>query len=449
MKKREDLLNGPIDESLRRFAYPLAVSFVIHILYSWVDTFYVSRLGSDNIAAVGFSENIIFFIFTLCSGFGIGSGIVVARRTGELNHSEADRTATLAIVFMLVFASSVMLLLFFTYPLILNMMDVRGTVRDLVKEYMGSVIFGIPGIMSIFQINSIIRSSGNSKIPMMILISSSIVNAAVSPFLIFGFWIFPQMGMFGAGLGTAIAQWSGAIFAMYLLKRGVTPVSIVFKNFKWDWRIIGKIFRIGFPAALQMSSVGVNRLLLITLANTFGTAVVAAYHLGLKVDLFVFMSVFAVGVAIEIITGQNLGARKVRRIYRYYFSALKQLSFIMIALGIGVFFFGEYFVRVFTNDPEIISIAEVYFKITAFIYVPFSIGIISTRVISGSGDTYRSLKIVAAILLLVQLPIAYFLSVYVFNSETGIWLGVLISHISFAAIGWQSFSSRKWVYTKV
>jgi Na+-driven multidrug efflux pump len=83
MKNKVDLLSGPIDSTLRVFALPLAISFVVHMLYAWVDTFYVSRLGSIQIAAIGISEQLIFFIFTLGGGFAIGSGIVVARKVGE------------------------------------------------------------------------------------------------------------------------------------------------------------------------------------------------------------------------------------------------------------------------------------------------------------------------------------------------------------------------------
>lgn len=449
MKSKEDLLYGPIGSTLRRFTYPLAISFIIHILYSWVDTFYVSRLGDDNIAAIGFSENIVFFIFTICGGFGIGSGIVVARRTGEGNFDAADRTATMSIVFMLLYASAMAIILYFTYPYILNFMSVQGIVRQYVSEYIVGIIVGIPGIMSMFQINSIIRSTGNSKIPMYILITSSVINAIVSPFLIFGLWIFPKMGMFGAGLGTALAQWGGALLALFVIKRGITPVNIELKNFRFDWSIILRIFKIGIPASLQMSSVGLNRLILLALANTFGTTVVTTYHLGLKVDGFVFMSVFAFGVAIEIITGQNLGARNIRRIYEYYYSAIKHLSVIMLILAVGVFFFGKYFVLLFTESTEIMEKAVVYFKITAFIYIPFAIGIISTRVISGSGNTYRSLIIVVSILLLLQIPLAYILSHYIFENEVGIWVAILISHFTFAWIGWKSFIGKKWIFTRV
>ena len=85
------LLNGPIDSLIRNFTSPIALSFIITMLYSWVDIFYVSRLGSDAIAAVGVSENLLFFIFILGAGFAIGSSVIVARRIGEDNKDGANK----------------------------------------------------------------------------------------------------------------------------------------------------------------------------------------------------------------------------------------------------------------------------------------------------------------------------------------------------------------------
>mgnify|MGYP006294690127 FL=1 len=193
MKNKVDLLNGPIDSSLRVFTFPLAISFVIHMLYAWVDTFYVSRLGSTSIAAIGISEQLIFFIFTLGGGFSIGSGIVVARRIGEGNQEKADRTATQAISLMFIYSSALAVFLFFMTEPVLSAMNVEGELAELSSQYLYAVVLGVPGNYLVFQINAIVRSSGNSIFPMIMLITGTVLNAILSPLLVFGLGPFPRL----------------------------------------------------------------------------------------------------------------------------------------------------------------------------------------------------------------------------------------------------------------
>jgi putative MATE family efflux protein len=449
MKNKVDLLSGPIDTSLRVFAFPLAISFVVHMLYAWVDTFYVSRLGPSSIAAIGISEQLIFFIFTLGGGFAIGSGIVVARKVGEGNQHKADLTATQAIVMMFLYSSFLAIFLYLMTDPVLSMMNVEGELAALSAAYLNAVVIGVPANYLIFQINAIVRSSGNSMFPMYMLLLGTVLNAILSPLLIFGPWIFPRLEMFGAGLATALAQILTVIVSIIALRRGYTPISITFKGFRFEWNIVKTIVRISIPTSLQFLSVSVNRLLLFTIANTFGTTVVAAYTLGLKVDLFVFMSIFAVGAAIEIVSGQNMGAGQYERIFQYHRSAVKQLSWLMAFLGTAVFFGGEYFSMIFTTEQVIIDETVKYFRITAFSYIPFAVGIVSTRVISGAGDTLRSLRIVATILLLIQLPMAYILSMFTSLDQTGIWISILTSQVLFAFFGLYSLFQKKWMSVKI
>ena len=449
MKNKVDLLNGPIDSSLRVFTFPLAISFVIHMLYAWVDTFYVSRLGSTSIAAIGISEQLIFFIFTLGGGFSIGSGIVVARRIGEGNQEKADRTATQAISLMFIYSSALAVFLFFMTEPVLSAMNVEGELAELSSQYLYAVVLGVPGNYLVFQINAIVRSSGNSIFPMIMLITGTVLNAILSPLLVFGLGPFPRLEIYGAGLATAIAQSITAVISLIALRKGITPITITFHKFRFNLQVIKTIVRISIPTSLQFLSVSVNRLLLFTMANVFGTTVVAAYTLGLKVDLFVFMSIFATGAAIEIISGQNMGARQFERIFLYHKSAIKQLSILMMVLALLVFFGGKYFSMIFTTNPDIIDETVTYFRIIAFSYIPFAVGIISTRVISGAGDTKRSLKIVATILLLIQLPMAYLLSMYTGLDQTGIWISILFSQVLFAVFGLIALFRKKWMFVKL
>jgi putative MATE family efflux protein len=447
-KKSINLLSGPVDSSLRHFVFPLAFSFLIHIVYSWVDMYYVSLLGESQMAAMGVSERIWFFTFAIGSGFAIGSSVIISRRIGERNQDEADKTATQSLVFMFLFAVVIALVFWFSLPFILNIMGISNNLTDYAVLYFTGLIFGIPFNFLIFQINAIIRSTGDSFFPMVILISSNIVNAILTPLMMFGIGPFPELGIFGAGLATAHAQLFGAAFGILLLLKGKAPVSIIFKDFRLDFGTAGKIFKIGVPASLQLIVVSLNSIGIAAIANKFGTEVLATFIIGLRVDLLVSMPIFAVGAAIEIISGQNLGALQLRRIFEYHRSALKKLSIVIIIASALVFIFGGNFAKIFTEDPKIINEVENYLRIVAFNYMPFSVGIITLRVISGAGAYFRSLAIVSIVMLAVQLPLAFGLS-SLFNSQNGIWFGMLISSIIFAVISLFELNRKKWIRAKV
>jgi putative MATE family efflux protein len=445
MRKDVDLLNMPVDSSLRKFAMPLAVSFLIQNLYTWVDMYYVSKLSSDAIAAIRVSDQLIFLMFSVASGFAIGSAIIIARRIGESRRDAANYTASQSILFMLFISILVTAFFVFFTDDIVRLMNLDKQVAPMVINYIHSIVCGIPATFLIFHLNAIVRASGNSVFPMIILISANFLNVIIAPFLIFGIGPFPRLEMEGAGLSTAIAQNLGLVLAITGILKGQVSIKLKFKGVKFDYQMYWRIFKLGFPATLQILSVSINKLFMIALANSFGVMVLTTYMFGGSVDMIIFMSIFAVGAAVEIITGQNLGAGKIDRIFAYHRSAIKQLSYLLLVLVVLIFAFSAYFISLFISDMKLISEIEIYLRIAVFAYLPFSVGIISLRVISGSGDYFRSFRLVTFIFFAIQLPFAYFLSEYTSLNHYGIWYAILISHIVFAVLALISLYGEKWL----
>lgn len=443
-KMRVNLLSDPIDSSLRTFAIPLTFSFLVQFIYSLIDRFYVSRLGVDAIAAIGASDQIAFLVFTLASGFGVGTGILVARRIGEGNFDDAGTVAAQAIAAMIVIGSVFTGLLYVAVPYIPSLFNLEPNVAQYSKEYMGMLFLGVVGNLLTFQISAIIRSTGNSVFPMVILIMTTIVNAIVAPLLIFGLGPFPELGMKGAGLATAAAQISGATISLWALVNGKANIVPSFSGFKVDFSIIRRIAKQGLPASLQMVSVSLNRVFLFKIVGTYGTAVVAGYTLGLYADMIVFMFVFAMGMAVEVATGQNLGAKKVERVHAYYRSALKQLSGLMVAFAAVVYLWGTDFVMIFTTDAETIQQAVQYLHISVIGYLFFGIGVVTIRVISGAGAAFLSMGITSGSILGIQLPLAYALSHFAGWGPVGVWTALVTGYLIFSVIAHLAYRNGKW-----
>lgn len=443
--KNVDVLQDDVDSSLRKLAAPLALAFVLNILNGWVDKIYVSRLGDVELASMGVSEQIRLLVFTLGIGFAIGTGVVVARRIGEGKKEEANEVATQALAIMFVYAILISFICFVFLDELLSFLGYVGDLKDLSTVYLQAILIGAPFNFIIFQSNAIVRSTGNTFFPMVMIGLTIIMNAILSPFLIFDIILDEGMGVFGAGLATAISQFLGMILTLYVIQKGYTPVTLKIKGFKPDFKIILKILQRGIPSTLQYLSLSFNRMGMFALANTFGVKVVAAYTLGLSFDLFVFMPIFGTAVAIEIVSGQNRGAGNVSRIFDYFYSAIKQISFFVVPFMIIAFFGGEFFASWFSKDKEIIEETGKFLSITSLSYMFFAIGVMCTRVISGAGDTTRSFFIYSGVLFLIQLPLAWILATKFDMAQDGLYFGIFISYLIFMFLGLYHVYRRKWL----
>ncbi len=442
--RRVDLINDPIGPSLRRFAVPLAFSFIINMVYSLIDRFYVSRLGDPAIAAIGSSDQIVFLLFTLVSGFAVGSGIIVARRFGEGDRVGASRTGTQALVGMAITAALVTAVMYGLLPVIPTVMQMDTTVETLSMEYLSMLLIGFTFNLMNFQMFSIVRSTGNAVFPMTVLVITVVLNAIIAPFLIFGIGPFPELGMRGAGLATALSQISGTAIALTALVRGWTNIHLDFTQFRLDAGLLRRVAKQGLPASLQMLSVSLNRAAIFAIVAGFGTNVTAAYTLGLNIDMMVFMSVFAMGIAVETATGQNLGAQQPERVRMIHRSAITQIGILMLLLAVVVWLFGTEFVKLYSQQPETIAEATQYLNITVIGYVFFSTGLLTVRVLSGAGAALLAMSITAGSLLGIQLPLALILGYGLAMGPLGVWIALAIGYAIFTLISLVIFRRNRW-----
>jgi putative MATE family efflux protein len=448
-ESRSPILSGAITPTLWSFTLPLTFSFMVNIVYSWIDTYFVSHLGAAAIAAIGFCEQVNFAIFNVSSGFVVGTGIIIARRIGEGKKADAERVAAQSVVVMLGFSLVVMCAFYVGLPWILPAFGLEGTRLVYAMEYMRTVLLGVPGIFFIFLLNVIMRSAGNSAFSMRTLLLSTLMNALLAPVFVFGVGPIPALGMAGAGLATALAQLAGGAWGLYEAFSGKNVVALPRQLPKPEWSVVRSIVALGVPSSLQFIAISLSRISMMAIANHFGIAVAAAYTLGLKVDLFVYMPIFAVGVAIESITGQNLGAKQVARVFAFYRTALWQVVAITGALGVAAYALGRQFVAFFTSDQSIIGLSAEYLRTMAFAYPIFAVLVLSVRILSGAGDAIRAMIIFGGMAIFIQLPLVYALSHWTVFSYAGLWVGVLVAYVIMAATALYAVYDRKWLAIKV
>ncbi|HVZ41466.1 MAG TPA: MATE family efflux transporter [Candidatus Kapabacteria bacterium] len=448
-EERNALIDGPIAPTLWRLAVPLAFGFIINGVYAWINMYFVSRLGDTAIAAIGFSDQINMTVFTIGSGFCIGTGIIVARRIGEGRSRQASAIATQAFSFMALYATLAAALLYVAIPHVLVLLQLRGEMLELTRAYQLTILFGLPANLLTFQANASIRSTGNTMFPMVVAITCAIVNALLDPVLIFGLLGMPKLGVQGAAIATTAAQWVGAVIATTALYSGRLNFRLHRPTIRFNRDVITSIFRLGVPSSLQSLSVSLGRVILISVVNLFGTAAVAAYTIGLRVDVLVMMPVFATAIAIETLVSQNIGARRFDRVHAFRITARRHLLLVVAAMGMLIYLFAGALAGIFTNDPQVAALTVRYLHIAVPGYMLFVIGQTATRALSGAGHALRSLGITAAVLWFLQIPLAYLLARFTTLGETGIFIGITASYLLFAGISTYAVRGSRWMMKTV
>ncbi len=421
----ERLGYAPLGRLLLRLSLPSIAATVTLSLYNIVDTFWVAKLGHGAIAAL----TIVFPYQILFAAMGIGTGIgvaaLVSRRFGENNPQATNRVAG-----QIFFLSAFWGLLFMTVAAFFSqtILTAFGATPDIMEygtQYLTIVVFGAPQIIFALVTSSLIRGSGDAVKPMVIMITASVINIILDPFMILGLGPFPEMGVRGAALATIIAQSFGAAIALYFLLGHRTAYRIKFANLKPNMSILKDIYRVGAPSTILQVTESLCFILFNIVVSSFGSISIAAVGLAMRVTDLAFMPVFGLSDGLLPIIGFNFGAGYLKRLWR----AVKLASVsIALVLGVGVVcieIFAPQIIGIFSDDPELLAVTVPAMRImlcTMFLIGP-SVMFVTTFQGLSRGMMALILSLVRQLIFFI--PLLYLLR-YLLGLN-GVWLSLPIS----------------------
>lgn len=452
IKKHKDYTEGSIINSILKMGLPSMVGFLANHLYAMADMFWVSRLqnSESSIAAITFFSNLLWVLFAFNSLIGPGSVAIISRRYGEKDYDNTERAIKETIILKLFFGTLLGIIGWLFVKDMLSFLGAENEVLTLGVSYGRILLFGLPVMYATYSFFTAMRSIANPAIAMALMIGSNILNAALDPLFIFGYWGFPELGLEGAAyasiLSYSLTFTVGAILfktkytniTMHLIGR--TSVSI-----KSMWQIL----KIGTPALLGDLSFSGSRLLLTPLVASFGMSVVAAYGVGIQVFGFGIMLIVGIGLGLSSLIGHNLGANKVAR--------AKSTANQSIVLGIGIltgfgfltYFFGELYMSLFFDSPETIAIGTEMLQIWSFGFPAFGAFIMLEMIHSGVGHNkpYMVMSVIHGWGLQV-LPALIAVSYFGFDKMAIWWIFTISGFIS-AAIFYLYYRRGRWLTVKV
>ena len=434
-----DLTSGNEARLIFRFTLPMLIGNVFQQLYNVVDSVIIGRyLGNEALAAVGASFPLIFTLISLIIGLATGGTIIISQYYGAKQLDNVKRA--IDTMYIVMFSASVLLTIVgvFTSASIFRLIDLPEEVIPEAVAYFNIYATGFIFFFGFQGTTSILRGLGDSKTPLYFLVISTVVNV----FLDLLFVIVFKWGVEGVAFATIISQ-AGAFFTLVLFLNKRDNL-LIFRplKMKFDRDIFYKSVRIGLPTGLQQTFVAVGMLALYKVVNMFGTSVIAAYAVAMRIDSFASLPAMNFSAALSAFVGQNIGAGKLERVSKGLKATLWMTALISIGVSVIAFLFATPIMKLFTTDMEVVAAGREYLLIVSGFYIIFSTMFVYNGVLRGAGDTMIPMFITLFSLWIVRIPLSWYLST-IFGSA-GIWWGIPIAWAFGAFFAFIYYRTGKW-----
>ena len=349
------MLHGPLFMKMIMFTLPLAASSILQQLFNSVDVAVMGRFASSQaLAAVGSNAPVISLLINLFMGVSMGANVIISNHIGQNDRrSIRDAISTVGLVAIVSGLLMMVVGILVARP-ILTMMDTPADVLDMAVTYLRIFFLGIPFFM-IFDFGSaILRSMGDTRRPLYILVAAGIVNT----FLNLVFVIIFHMGVAGVAIATSIANAVSAALIIYLLLHEKEPYRLRPKKLYIEWKELKRMLQIGVPVGLQGMVFSVSNVLLQASINGYGSDAIAGSAAAVNFEYYCYFIIGAFNGAAISFTGQNYGAGLNHRVKRIFAICLF-MGFVGCAALNWFFIWQEdFFLRLFTDSPAVIAFGK-------------------------------------------------------------------------------------------
>ena len=429
--------------ALWRLAIPIMFGMGIHTLYNVIDMIFIGRLGGDAIAGIAFNMPIFFLMLGLTMGLGSGVTASIARFIGDEDKASADNSAEHALAMAACIAVVFTIAGLYFGEDILIALGAEGKILVLAWEYLSMIVLGLPFMVFSGFFRSILAGEGDMKFPMMVAGLGTILNIILDPIFIFTLEDYGNfglgMGVKGAAMATVISQLIVfAIFIYMLFVKEHAYITFNLKDFLPSRSILWDIVKIGVPASLSMIIMALGQGVFNKILIHYSSQTVAAYQVAGRLDMLIFLPIFAIAGGMTTLVGMFYGARELNALNHIVRYGIMSAFIITLISSSFVYAFAETFSSWFTNDQEIIDGSVGFLRMLCFIYPLVAIAITSGRVMQGLGKGIPVLLITIVRVLGVSAPLGLYFSFVLEKPVEWNWYAMMIAaFISFTiAILW-------------
>jgi len=397
---------GPVGPLLLRMSLSMLIGFLAGAAYNVADTYFVSRLGTAELAAMGYTFPIVMTVFGLVMGIGIGTSSVLSRQIGQAEESGSRLLTSHALLLGLVVTAVILVAGWLGFPKILTLLGADATTLPLALGYLRIWLAGMVFLIIPLIGNNAIRATGDTLTPSLIMLADMLLNIILDPIFIFGLGPVPALGIRGAALATVLARALALVATLFVLRR--VKHLLVFervglRSVLASW---SRILYIGVPAATTNLMMPIAGGLLTRMISAYGVTRVAAFSAGIRVEQCAVMPLFALGASLIPFLGQNWGAGRydrVRQGLRIAFGACISWG-ALCAVTLAAF--AGSLAPLFTRDGSVLRMLILYLNIVPVAMAFRGISHSPCSSLNAIGHSLHSTAATALRLFGLQLPLA-------------------------------------------
>ncbi|MEP7272605.1 MAG: MATE family efflux transporter [Acidobacteriota bacterium] len=399
-----DLTTGPVTRHLLKTTSFMLVTMVFQTMYFLIDLYWVGRLGTEAVAAVGVAGNLTFIVLALSQMLGVGTTTVISHAVGRKDHAAAlllfNQSQVLAmltgVAFLLV---GLALTSWYT-----TAMSADSKTAELASEYLLWFIPAMALQFAMVAMGSALRAMGNFKPGMIVSTSTVIINMVLAPFLIFGWGTGHAYGVAGAAMSTLIAIIVGIIWLTGYFLRKDSFLRFVIADWKPQLHLWKKMLAIGLPAGFEFGLTAVYLVIVYSITRPFGAGAQAGFGIGMRIIQSGFLPVIALGFSVAPVAGQNFGAKQAQRVKDTFKDGALMAAAAMVVFAIICHIAPAALVGIFSSDPGVIAVGEEYLRIVSWSYVASGVNFVTSSMFQAMGNTVPSLVVSAARIVTVAIP---------------------------------------------
>ena len=392
-KKDVDMTEGNITRHIIMFAFPLLIGNVFQQLYNTVDTWVVGNyVSNEAFSAVGTVGPIINMLIGFFMGLSSGAGVVISQYYGAKRYDEVHDTVHTSLVMTLIMGVIFTGIGLSMTPFMLRLMNTPDNVMPESSAYLTIYFSGMLGLM-IYNIGSgILRAVGDSQRPFYFLVVCAVLNTVLDLLFVLVF----KMGVEGVALATILSQGVSAVLVIITLMRTDTCIKVRLRDLKINFAMLGKIFRVGIPAAIQMAITSFSNIFVQSYINYFGDNCMSGWTAYAKIDQLLFLPMQSISLASTTFVGQNLGRNLIDRAKEGVKQSLIIAMVSTIILMIPVMVFASPVVAFFNSKKEVVEIGTTLLLWLSPFYVLCCFNQIYSGALRGAGNSRAPMIIMLA-----------------------------------------------------
>lgn len=443
-----DMTEGSPAQKIIMFAVPMLIGNIAQQLYNTVDSIVVGKYVGDNaLAAVGSASPIYNLLLVLFVGVSTGATIMVSQYVGAKDRESLSQSIGASI--LLTFLSSLFIMIIgpiVARPL-LQLLNTPESIIDWCQSYLVILCLGLMGMSFYNILSGILRGLGDSLSALLYLLVACFLNIGLDIWFVAGL---KMEGVSGVALATVIAQIVSSVLCALKLRKMTDFFDMKWKYIRFNGHHSSDVIRLGLPSGLSQMIFSLAMVVVQSLTNSFGETVIAANVIIMRVDGFAMMPNFSFGGAMTTYAGQNVGAKKIKRVYEgAKKGTLISMSVSAVLVGM-ILIFGRFVMGLFTNTDSLIDLCNHAMRILALGYVSVAVSQCLQGTLRGAGDTMTPMWIALITTIVIRVPLAYGIAALTKSPELpsgsydALFVSLLTSWLIGAATTFVFYMKGKW-----